>query len=104
MVVEKTFAKLHGSWEAIGKGGRISAALQALTGGVGATQHTKILCWDTLMDAVEDLNVLVGAGTKHHLDVKVDQQGIFELTLTHAYGTHAYGTYAYETHVWHTDI
>ena len=33
MIVEKAFAKLHGSWEAIGRGGHIGDALKALTGG-----------------------------------------------------------------------
>jgi calpain-15 len=33
MVVEKAFAKLHGSYQAIGEGGIVAAALEALTGG-----------------------------------------------------------------------
>ena len=32
MVVEKAFAKLHGSYEEIGHGGLVGAALEALTG------------------------------------------------------------------------
>ncbi|GMI12142.1 hypothetical protein TrVE_jg34 [Triparma verrucosa] len=70
MVVEKAFAKLHGCWESIGRGGLIGVALQALTGGASTTLETKgggEALWPLLMEAVEDPNVLVGAGTKASL-------------------------------------
>lgn len=67
MVVEKAFAKLHGSYQAIGGGGQIAAALQALTGGNAWTVPTSAgadRLWTGLLTAVEDPNVLVGAGTR----------------------------------------
>jgi hypothetical protein len=67
MVVEKAFAKLHGTYQAIGGGGQISAALQALTGGNAwavPTSSGAEKLWAGLLSAVEDPNVLVGAGTR----------------------------------------
>ena len=71
MVVEKAFAKLHGSWEAIGRGGHIGDALKALTGGHGRTVDTSTslaVLWPELLRQIEDPGVLVGAGTKPGLD------------------------------------
>jgi hypothetical protein len=69
MVVEKAWAKLHGTFEAIGGGGRIAAALQALTGGESWSVPVAVgradRLWSGLITAVEDPNVLVGAGTRH---------------------------------------
>ena len=64
MIVEKAFAKLHGSWESIGHGGRIAAALEMLTGGTARTMQTNNpdRVWKTLQTAVNDPNILVGAG------------------------------------------
>jgi hypothetical protein len=90
MVVEKAFAKLHGTWEAIGHGGLISAALQALTGGVAvslSTDEGRTSCgrgdalWATLRRAVEDPGVLVGAGTRRDCPDEV-RRGII---VGHAY-------------------
>jgi hypothetical protein len=67
MVVEKAFAKLHGTYQAIGGGGQIAAALQALTGGIAWAVPTSSgagKLWEGLLAAVEDPNVLVGAGTR----------------------------------------
>lgn len=77
MVVEKAFAKLHGCWENIGHGGLISTALQMLTGGVSETYSTssmgKDALWQVLVDAVENPNCLVGAGTKPMIDEKTSK-------------------------------
>jgi hypothetical protein len=67
MVMEKAFAKLHGTYQAIGGGGQIAAALQALTGGSAWAVPTSSgagKLWEGLLAAVEDPNVLVGAGTR----------------------------------------
>jgi len=85
MVVEKAFAKLHGSYEAIGHGGTVAAALQALTGGTArtlpATQAGKM--WSEIMRAVEDPDVLVGAGTRQ--DASATKDVMCGLVTGHAY-------------------
>ena len=83
-VVEKAYAKLHGTFQAIGGGGRISQALQALTGGNAWTVPTSCgatKLWSGLCRAVEDPNVLVGAGTRHDADAAL-RRGIID---GHAY-------------------
>ena len=85
MVVEKAFAKLHGSYESIGHGGTVAAALQALTGGTArtlpATQAGKM--WSEIMRAVEDPDVLVGAGTRQ--DASATKDVMCGLVTGHAY-------------------
>ena len=84
MVVEKAYAKLHGSYEAIGHGGHIGKALEALTGGSTTSLPTSIgadRLWPGLRQAVADPAVLVGAGTRHDLD-EATRRGIVE---GHAY-------------------
>jgi hypothetical protein len=84
MVVEKAFAKLHGTYEAIGGGGRIAAALQALTGGSASSIATALgpdTIWRGLCSAVEDPNTLVGAGTRPDTSAE-DRCGIID---GHAY-------------------
>ena len=67
----------------IGGGGRIGAALQCLTGGTASTIPTSVgveKLWTGLCRAVEDPNVLVGAGTRQ--DASDKRCGIVE---GHAY-------------------
>lgn len=67
MVVEKAFAKLRGTYQAVGGGGRVATALQALTGGSATAIPTSVgadRLWKGLCDAVEDPSILVGAGTR----------------------------------------
>lgn len=84
MVVEKAYAKLHGSYETIGNGGLIGQALQALTGGSTTSLPTSLgaeRLWPRLSEAVADPAVLVGAGTKRDCPAEV-RRGIVE---GHAY-------------------
>ena len=84
MVVEKAYAKLHGSYEAIGSGGLIGRALEALTGGATTSLPTSFgadRLWSGVAGAVADPAVLVGAGTKRGLDEDT-RRGIVE---GHAY-------------------
>mmetsp|Transcript_110309 Transcript_110309/g.321253 ORF Transcript_110309/g.321253 Transcript_110309/m.321253 type:complete len:243 (+) Transcript_110309:794-1522(+) len=71
MVVEKAFAKLHGSYQAIGEGGLIAHALEALTGGHARTARANGLDWPKLKQAVVDPSCFVGAGTHNGLDEKL---------------------------------
>ena len=54
MVVEKAYAKVKGSYEAIGRGGVVAAALETLTGGASWSVSAKGIAWKDLMRAVED--------------------------------------------------
>ena len=67
MVVEKAFAKLHGSYEGIGGGGVIATALTALTGGAAWTASARSIEWPELMRAVASADVFVGAGSRRDL-------------------------------------
>ena len=71
MVVEKAFAKLHGSYQAIGEGGLIAHALEALTGGHARTARASSLEWSKLKQAVVDPSCFVGAGSHGDLDEKL---------------------------------
>jgi len=90
LVVEKAFAKMAGSYEAI-SGGQISMALEMLTGGRGRRCAPKDLVaeWDQFKERVISDDYFVGAGS-HQLDTneaKVgDQKKILKGIVTgHAY-------------------
>ena len=80
-VVEKAYAKVAGSYEAIGRGGRIAPALETLTGGAAWSVDAMTIPWKDLRRAVEDNDVFVGAGSEHNLS---------ERELEGVVGGHAY--------------
>ena len=80
-VVEKAYAKVAGSYEAIGRGGRIAPALETLTGGAAWSVDAMTIPWKDLRRAVEDNDVFVGAGSEHNLSER-ELQGVV--------GGHAY--------------
>lgn len=65
LVVEKAFAKVAGSYDAI-SGGQVSAALEMLTGGRGRRRRPKDLAseWDQLKEDVLSDEHFVGAGSQ----------------------------------------
>lgn len=71
LVVEKAFAKLHGSYEAI-EGGLIGKALTALTGSsaesVSTDTHTVTRVWDRIKPAIQNEDFFVGAGSRNAQD------------------------------------
>ena len=67
MVCEKAFATLHGSYEAIGRGGLVGAALEALTGGHGRSASPRSLPWGALRAAAEEATRFAGCGTRSDL-------------------------------------
>ena len=81
MVVEKAYAKVAGSYEAIGRGGRVAPALETLTGGAAWSVDAMTIPWKDLRRAVEDNDVFVGAGSEHNLS---------EHELEGVVGGHAY--------------
>ena len=81
MVVEKAYAKVAGSYEAIGRGGRVAPALETLTGGAAWSVDAMTIPWKDLRRAVEDNDVFVGAGSEHNLS---------ERELEGVVGGHAY--------------
>jgi len=70
MVVEKAWAKVHGSYQAIGEGGLIAHALEALTGGHARTARVGSLPWPQLKAAVDSHDCFVGAGSLSNLEEK----------------------------------
>ena len=62
MVVEKAYAKVAGSYEAIGRGGRVAPALETLTGGAAWSVDAMTIPWKDLRRAVEDNDVRSRAG------------------------------------------
>ena len=58
MVVEKAYAKVAGSYEAIGRGGRVAPALETLTGGAAWSVDAMTIPWKDLRRAVEDNDVV----------------------------------------------
>ena len=84
MVVEKAFAKLHGSYEAIGRGGVVAAALEVITGGHSREAPAPRMSWTDLRACVEEESCFVGAGTRNDLD---------EGTMNGIVGGHAYSVF-----------
>jgi hypothetical protein len=54
-LLEKAYAKLHHSYEAIGDGGSVAAALMDLTGGLGGTFHVREIAPDRLFVYLHEL-------------------------------------------------
>ena len=94
LVVEKAFAKLAGSYEAI-SGGQIADALQMLTGGTGHRRRTSKTNndtreWQTLVEQVQSDNYLVGAGSQQlcrssAADAAEQQKTLQGIVTGHAY-------------------
>lgn len=90
LVVEKAFAKLSGSYEAI-SGGQISKALEMLTGGRGRRYEPHQLTdeWEVLKERVISDEYFVGAGShqirENALDAAEQKKQMRGIVTGHAY-------------------
>lgn len=91
LVVEKAFAKVAGSYDAI-SGGQIAKALEMLTGGKGWSYRPKDLGvseWDNLKERVISNDYLVGAGSQQQQfqanDVTEQKKALNGIVTGHAY-------------------
>jgi len=64
LVVEKAFAKVMGSYEAI-SGGHVAPALEMLTGGKGRRCQSATADWEVIKEQVKSDEYFVGAGSQH---------------------------------------